>query len=302
MWTFLQTKDLTESPITYFERVLPRQREAYHQHHIRAQKLLADSAFDKRLTFFATDDRGPVGIALVTGSDTDKRQIDLVGVRGDRRRRGLGRALLEHVIQAGRKGRVQTLIASGVSSANTPAVRLLDSLGFEGRGTGGVRMRYSLEDPVAACQVAEGFTLRALQPGEEEAWVDLKNRCFREEGGRDWTVENFQRGFINDPVFDYSRIFVVTQNDYLVATSTAWEADYGEGPIGLIHWVGTDPEYRGNGLGYALTVRTMEELAALGYPEAWLNTGLRRGPAVRLYERLGFYIHRETYTYTLLLT
>ena len=266
---------------------------------MRAQKVLTDLAFDQNLTCFASDDRGPVGLALVTGSNTVRRQLDLIAVRGDRRQIGLGSALLQNVIDRAREANIQTLIASGISSANTPAVHLLAALEFEGQRMGGVRMRCSLEEPVPAYQIPEGFTLRPLRRGEEDAWVDVKNRAFREEGGPDWTLQNFQRGFLEDPVFDYRRVLVIAQDDYLVATASAWEANYGEVPIGLIHWVGTDPKYRGKGLGYIITARAMEELAALGYAEAWLNTSLNRAPAVRLYKRLGFHIHRETCTYTL---
>lgn len=43
----------------------------------------------------------------------------------------------------------------------------------------------------------------------------------------------------------------------------------------------------------ALNARTLRQLAERGYPEAWLNTSRRFEPAVGLYHRLGFEIHRE---------
>ncbi|MCH7478585.1 MAG: GNAT family N-acetyltransferase, partial [SAR324 cluster bacterium] len=82
-------------------------------------------------------------------------------------------------------------------------------------------------------------------------------------------------------------------------TTITWEADYGDGPVGLIHWVGVHPEHRGAGLGKALNALAVKRLADLGYDEAWLNTSRSREAAVRLYESLGFEVYRELYTYEL---
>ena len=303
MWTFLQCEELPEDqpPAAWLDCVLPRRREAYQSQHTRVHHTLEQASFDREATFFAADDRGPVGLIAITG-EGPRKQVELVGVRGDRRRRGLGKALLERTIVALRNQGTTELIAPGVNSANTAAVRLLTALGFEGQPTGGIRMRRSLDGPLPPLDLPEGYTLRAMRPGEEEEWVRMRNDCFREEGDGNWTVENFRRGFREDPVFDFGRVFVLLQGDRMVGTSTAWEADFGEGPVGLVHWVGVEPGHRGKKLGIALTVRTLEELAARGFPDAWLNTGRKRVAAVRLYERLGFDVHRETYTYTLALT
>lgn len=157
-----------------------------------------------------------------------------------------------------------------------------------------IRMYRVLTAPLPKYTVPEGFTIRTLQPGEEEEWIRMKNEAFGEEGGKPWTIDNFHNTFTREPCCDYKRILVALKSKYMVATASAWEADYGGGPVGLIHWVGTDPKYRGHGLGYALTLRALKELVARGYAEAYLNTALWREPAVRLYERLGFRITSKT--------
>ena len=260
--------------------------------------MLSNDAFDPETSLFAIDDRGPVGLVILSGSDT-KRQIDLIAIRGDRRRRGLGKSLLEKTIT--QLQNVQTLTASSVSSANIAGVRLLESLSFVAKPTGGIRMRLSLDNPLPDYTEPEGFTIRPIRPGEEGEWVRLKNVCFGEEGSRPWTIDDFHRAFTSEACCDYNRIFVALKGEHMVATTSAWEANYNEGSVGLIHWVGTDPTYRGHGLGQALSIRALEELAARGYTEAWLNTSRQREPAVRLYERLGFHIHREAVHYTLAL-
>ena len=156
--------------------------------------------------------------------------------------------------------------------------------------TSSIRMHRSLSDPLPEYTEPEGFTIRALQPGEEEEWIRMKNEAFGEEGGKPWTIDNFHATFTREPCCDYKRIFVGLKGDLMVATASAWEAHYGGKSVGLIHWVGTDPKYRGHGLGYAISLRALKELVARGYADAYLNTALWREPAVRLYKRLGFRI------------
>ncbi len=288
-----------QTPLPWLHRVLPRGRESFQHHVQRAQKLLSEKAFDPKTSLFITDERGPVGLSVVSG-EHDKRSLDLLAIRGDRRRLGLGKQLLSKTLENIRKQSVLTLTASNISSANTAVVCLLTAAGFVGAPTGGIRMQRSLNDPLPAYCEPDGIEIRALNPGEEQAYVDLKNACFVGDGGRAWTCDDFHKEFTQSPIFDWSRMFVALENGQMIATATAWEANY-DGPVGLIHWVGTRPECRGKGVGYTINLRALEELAALGYAEAYLNTARWRVPAVRLYERQGFSVHREMVNYTLVL-
>lgn len=298
MWTEYLANTLPngQTPLAHLHRVLPRAREPFQHHLQRAEKCLSDNTFDPSVSLFLFDDRGPVGLCLLSG-EGDKRNIDLLAVRGDRHRNGIGKHMLSKVIKK-RPQSIQTLTASHISSANTAAVHLLTSASFIANPTGGIRMCRSLNAPLPIYQEPQGIVIRALKPGEEMAWVELKNACFVGDGGRAWEKDDFHKEFTQSPIFDWSRIFVALENGQMVATTTAWEANYGDGPVGLIHWVGTRPECRGKGVGYAINLRALEELAALGYAEAWLNTARWRAPAVRLYERQGFHIHREMVNYT----
>jgi len=288
----------TYTPISWLTSVLPCSRETYDHHLTRTKQVLTDLAFDRELSLVASDDRGPLGIVIITGK-SEKRQLELIALRGDRRQRGYGKTLLQKTIDHLQTQNIQALTVSNVSSANTAYTHLLKSSGFKGKTTSGVRMRRSLDMPLPEYTEPEGFTIRALQHGEEKEWVRMKNAAFAEEGGKPWTLDNFHRTFTNEACCDYNRILVALKGDFMVATTSAWEIDYGEGPVGLIHWVGTDPKYRGHGLGYALSLRALEELAARGYADAWLNTSYWRGAAVRLYERLDFHVHRRTVHYSL---
>ena len=160
-------------------------------------------------------------------------------------------------------------------------------------------MRRALGGALPPCTVAPNYVLRTLREGEAAAYVALINACFPES--RAWTEEDFQREFpsVHSPV--YERIFVVVREGELAGTASAWEADWGEGPAGLVHWVGVHSAQRGQGLGEARSARVLAEVAACGYREAGRNTSRDREAAVRLYRRLGFVEHRELYDYRLAL-
>jgi mycothiol synthase len=299
MWTCHQAADLPQgtAPLAWFERVLPQSIETHQTQYENAHKALTEGTFDAACTFFAAAD-DPAGLVTIR---TEERigQLDLIAVRADVRRSGLGTRLLEKAMASCRAQQLQALVATDVHSGNKAVVGLLKKMGFSGQSQGGLRMQRPLDGAWPAWTVPDGFALRPLQPGEEAAWIELKNACFRADGGQDWTLDNFQREFVDSPVYDLDRILVATAGEKLAGTTSAWEWDYGWGPVGLIHWVGVDPQYRGKGLGEAITIRALEQLKARGYADTWLATSRDRHAAVRLYERLGFTVEREFFTYTL---
>jgi len=300
MWEILKGDGLTAgmSPAGWLEGVVPRRREAWYHQFLQARETLEGRSFDAELSCFAADGRGPAGILVVAGNG-EARRIVFLAVRGDLRHEGLGRALLQSSVCGAKAQGVRRITASGVSTRNAEAMRLLASVGFRGQTQGGIRMRRTLEHLPPPGRVPDGLELRGLRPGDEAAWVEMKNACFREQGMRSWSAEDFRRAFTDDPRFEYPRVTVVMRGAEAVASATAWEADYGEGPVGLLHWVCVLPSWRRRGLGREVSVRAMRELAARGYADAWLNTSWKREAAVGLYVRLGFHVHREPVSYVL---
>jgi mycothiol synthase len=294
-WILVDGQALLGSPLAFFDQVLPGPREAYQSQYRRARSALEKGAFDPRTSLFAQQGSQAIGLAIAARSE--EQQLEIIAVRQDQQRQGLGRALLQGVLEAARAQGARRLTAQAVSSANLAAVRLLESQGFAGRPQGSLRLRRSLAGPLPQVSAPEGYQLRPLRAKEEVAWVELKNACFPED--RPWTLEDFGKEFLEAPFCEYSRIFVASRGEELAGTASAWEVDLGEGPVGLIHWVGVRPEHRGKGLGEALNALALHELARRGYPDAWLNTSRERRAAVRLYEKMGFALHRELYRYEL---
>ena len=287
--------DNPEDPKEFFVYVLPRNREAYHLQYALVRTALSRGTFAAECSAWAVAGNEPVGVALMVG----KPATLVVGVMEQWRRRGIGAALVRAVCDKVRRAGAKALAVRSVSSANTAAVRLLESVGFVGAATGGLRMRRALGGTLPPYTVASNHVLRTLREGEAAAYVALINACFPES--RAWTEEDFHREFSPAHSLAYERIFVVVREGELAGTASAWEADWGEGPAGLLHWVGVRSVHRGQGLGEVLSARVLAELATRGYREAWLNTSRDREAAGRLYRRLGFVEHRELYDYRLAL-
>lgn len=298
MWTLIQDDALPAGipPCAWLDRVTHAVAESDPRLYTRVRTLLGDREYARDGTFFASDALGPAGLVVSTASGGMTR-IELVAVRDDVQRQGLGGVLLDRTIAAASAQGERRLTGDAINSRSTALVGLLESRGFVGQSDGSIRMRRQCADALPPVVVPDGFELRSLHESEHVAWVDMLNASFQPES-LNWTLDNFQREFVQDPVFEHERVFVMLYAGALVGTATAWEADFGDGPVGLIHWVGVIPSFRRRGVGIALTVRALESLADRGYSDAWLNTSRHR-VATHLYGSLGFEVYREMYSYVL---
>ena len=283
------------SACAWLERLLPQPPEDLESRFERCRHVLQEGSFDAGSSLFAGGGEEPAGLVVCTTEGSGSR-IEIIAVRESDRRRGLGRALSQAAVSSLREQGRATVRAEPVSSREGPWRSLLESVGFAGCSLGSLRMHRRLKGELPAHPVPPGYELRCLRPGEEEAWVDLRNACFPDAP---WPREHYGRELAGSPVYELDRILVATREGRLAGTTIAWEADYGEAPGGLIHWVGVHPRHRGAGLAKALNARALRQLAERGYAEAWLNTSRRFEAAVGLYHRLGFEIHRELFAYEL---
>jgi len=129
--------------------------------------------------------------------------------------------------------------------------------------------------------IPDGFTLRTYQEGDDIPWENLTESTL---GFR----MNFAEGMKASPFFKAERIFFIEKGDRLAATATAWCDNDNPETVGYVHMVGADPEFKGRGLGYQVSLATLHRMKEENKQSVLLHTDDFRLPALAIYLRLGF--------------
>jgi mycothiol synthase len=129
-----------------------------------------------------------------------------------------------------------------------------------------------------------GFDLRVAGPEDTLALANLLQTAFPELV---WTPETVRERLLDDPNVPTTFVITATATGALVATASVQRQPGKEG-IGTVHWVGGDPERKGQGLGGLITLAVLQEMVRTGFVAADLSTDDFRLPAIKTYLRLGF--------------
>ncbi|MEH0983828.1 mycothiol synthase [Micromonospora sp. CPCC 205556] len=212
--------------------------------------------------------------------------VELV-VHPGHRRRGTGRALARGVLAAA-SGPLRAWAHGDHPSAAALAV----DLGFV-RARVLWQLRRPLTTALPTPRLAEGVTLRAFHPGEDDAaWLMLNARAFAEhpEQGR-WTADDL-RARQSEPWFDPSGFLLAVEAATGRLLGFHWTKVHerpGSARIGEVYVLGVDPSAHGGGLGKALTTAGLAHLRDVrGLDRVMLYVDESNTSAVALYERLGF--------------
>jgi mycothiol synthase len=142
------------------------------------------------------------------------------------------------------------------------------------------------------------FTLvtRAFVPGRDDAaWLRVNQRAFAwnpDQGT--WSHETLRSRF-NEPWFDASG-FLLHERDGRLA-GFCWTKIHSDPALGEIYVIAVDPEFHGLGLGRALTLAGLDNLASRGITVGMLFVDADNTAAVSLYGALGFRVHRTDCMY-----
>ncbi|MTK00616.1 mycothiol synthase [Micromonospora sp. CP22] len=203
------------------------------------------------------------------------------------RRRGTGRRLAQAVL-ATATGPLRAWAHGDHPSAAALAV----DLGFQ-RARVLWQLRRPLAAPLPEPRLPDGVTLRAFQPGRDDAaWLALNARAFADhpEQGR-WTAEDL-RVRLAEPWFDPAGFLLAVESATGRLLGFHWTKVHerpGSARIGEVYVLGVEPDAHGGGLGRALTTAGLAYLRdRRGLDRVMLYVDESNTGAVALYERLGF--------------
>ncbi|MSQ43197.1 MAG: GNAT family N-acetyltransferase [Chloroflexi bacterium] len=148
-------------------------------------------------------------------------------------------------------------------------------------------------DHLPDIDVPPGFLLRTWQDGDEVAWGAIMDSPGGIHTSGGWLVHRVREKLIDRAEFTPSGCFLIcdttTPHQIPVASATMWRvATAGHPARGYLHMVGALPDYRGRGLGRAVSLAALMVMASRGDTDAMLETDDFRIAAVRSYLALGF--------------
>ena len=147
------------------------------------------------------------------------------------------------------------------------------------------------------------ITTRSFVPGtDDQAWITVNNRAFHDHGEQGgWTTATLA-GRLTEPWFNPDG-FRLHEIDGRLAAFCWTKLHHDQNPVlGEIYVIAVDPDFHGRGLGKQLTLAGLDSIAANGVSTAMLYVDAHNEPAVGLYQRLGFTVHRTRQAFSATVT
>lgn len=136
-----------------------------------------------------------------------------------------------------------------------------------------------------------GIATRSFRVGQDEqAWLTVNNRAFSghaEQGS--WTLDTLRQRMAQ-PWFDAEGIRLHERDGRLAGS--CWTKIHDPARLAEIYVIAVDPDFQGLGLGKELTLAGLDHMSDRGITDAMLYVDGHNATARRLYERLGFVVHR----------
>lgn len=221
------------------------------------EKIWQDPGFDPERAVVALRGGAAAGFAMAVRRG-DRGVIKLLAVHPRHRRQGVGSALVDRVAR-GWSGEIRVgesppnYLVPGVDEADGALRAFFGALGFEWFETTH-NLRVDLRElPADTSPGPAGYRIARALPRDADAVARLLDRNWRA-----WQGEV-------DTALARGRLFLAWKDGEVAGFSAHDANNFGTGWFGPM---GTDPAHRGQGLGRLLLIRSLEDLRAMGMPEA----------------------------------
>jgi mycothiol synthase len=234
----------------------------------------------------ARDGTDTVGYAHVdVRGDAFGNQIVELFVRPDRRRRGIGTALVDEVLA------IDSPLRLWSHRDHPGAARIAERKGLARvRELLQMRLDNSVELPAPTRE------FRTFVPGrDEQAMVDVNKAAFAWHPEQGMLTVADVVATEKEDWFDPGGFFLAEDDDEKVV-GFHWTKVHPDG-TGEVYVVGIHPDAQGGGLGRALTLQGLHHLRERGVPEIILYVESDNEPAVAVYSRLGFTLAHTNVAY-----
>jgi mycothiol synthase len=223
-------------------------------------------------------------------------EVKVVVVRPDRRRRGIGRALVEAALDAER-GRARKTVMMGVLPDDAAGKAFLDATGFAFHSTLW-DLDLAPDAPVVEPVWPAGHAARPFDRTRDvEPWISLFNAAFADHATPLQLDGSFITAGLDDPAYadeDIELVEEIATGELVGFCATApLRHDGVVDPRGEIWTIGVRPDRQGAGLGRQLLRWGARYLRAIGVPDVSLAVNGRNERALGLYESEGF-VRRRT--------
>lgn len=140
-----------------------------------------------------------------------------------------------------------------------------------------------MKRPAGGVRPASDIPVRTAGGADAEGLGRLLGRAFPE---MEWSAARARNDLLD--AADVTATFVAESDGIIVATASSRHFDLRFPEAGYVHWVGVDPELRGEGYFDAVMAAVIDQFARENRPLAVLETDDIRLPAISAYLRIGF--------------
>ena len=242
----------------------------------------------------AERDGALVGYLDVQNEDGARFNVDL---------RALAAEAVDPLLQAADSHARQLAVAGAVLRGYTAEGEESLRSAYERAGYHVIRhsfqMRIELTGPPPAPTWPDGIRVRTFGAADEERVYEAHMDAFADHWGfRRTPIEEWRRYGPERETFDPSLWFLAEDGDEVAGVALcAWHQS-GEPDFGWVNVLGVRPPWRRRGLGGALLQHAFVEFAARGATRVGLGVDAENTTgAVRLYERAGMHVVRQTDTW-----